>query len=254
MEPMAPDWRTIGSATQSAPEQHGPGRRSPSLGARYVAVIAGAFLATVLLGASMALLLMPATGGVIIETSDGADPRPADVVPPGGTMALVAAGPASTMEPRALVVDVEGAVVRPGLVRVPAGARVGDAIDLAGGFAPTTDLAAAARMLNLAQEVTDGLKIVVPAIGDGLGSGDGRSGADTPDGSDQAHVEAGLVDLNLATDAELDTLPGVGPATIAKIVAAREESPFRSVDELRGRGIVGEATFGKLRDLVTVGR
>jgi competence protein ComEA len=144
-----------------------------------------------------------------------------------------------------LVVDVQGAVIRPGLVAVPPGGRIGDAIALAGGFAANVDLAAASDALNLAHQVTDGLKVVVPAMGT-------TAMADASVGT-SSRAAGGPVDLNRATEAELDGLPGVGPATIAKIVGARAQAPFTTVDELLSRGIVGEATFGKVRDLVSVG-
>lgn len=151
-----------------------------------------------------------------------------------------------------LVVAVAGAVQRPGVVDLPPGSRVGDAIAAAGGYGPSVDAARAAIELNLAAPLVDGQQIVVPARGDGsasdVGSGAGSgSGAGGGDGS-----AAGPVDLNRATAEQLDSLPGVGPATIAKIMAAREERPFASLDELVERKVLGPATLEKIRDLAVV--
>jgi competence protein ComEA len=134
--------------------------------------------------------------------------------------------------------------------RLAPGARIADALAAAGGFAPRVDAAGVAAELNLAALVHDGDRIVVPARDDpggavGGGSGGGKSGGGAP--------TPGLIDLNHASADQLDTLPGIGPVTAAKIVASRQDQPFRTVDELRSRGLVGEKTFDKLKPLVTVG-
>jgi len=251
MDQMAPDWRAIGGQPSHAGQparpaaRPAPGHTIPAMSARQLAWVAGAFVVALALGAMATLLAMPSPAGVIVDTREPGPALVTDETLEGS--AVDAARLPARSDPVMLVIDVEGAVVRPGLVRVPAGARVADVLELAGGFGPGADLAATATMLNLAQEVTDGSKVVVPAIG----GGPGDPGA--PDAG-IASDATGPVDLNRATEAELDALPGVGPATIARIVAARAEAPFASVDELRSRGIVGEATLAKLRDLVTVGR
>ncbi|HEX4902476.1 MAG TPA: ComEA family DNA-binding protein [Acidimicrobiales bacterium] len=144
-----------------------------------------------------------------------------------------------------VVVHVAGAVVAPGVHRLPAGARVIDAIDASGGLAADADAGA----VNLAAPLTDGVQVYVPRVGEASPSG--APGA-VPAAGPGAAAD-GLVDLNTADVALLETLPGVGPATAAAIVDHRERhGPFTSVEgllEVRG---IGEAKLAALRDLVRV--
>jgi competence protein ComEA len=146
-----------------------------------------------------------------------------------------------------VVVDVQGAVVQPGVIHLSVGSRVGDAIAAAGGYGPRVAAERVGRELNLAALLRDGDKIVVPSRDDGpsatTGGGSGSAGASPG---------SGPIDVNRATASELDALPGIGPVTANKIIAARDEQPFASVDELRSRKILGAATFDKIKDLVVV--
>jgi competence protein ComEA len=150
-----------------------------------------------------------------------------------------------------LVVSVSGRVAHPGVVRVPVGSRVADALVAAGGPQPGIDLSG----LNLARRLVDGEQIAVgvppapdaagrPPAGSAAGAGPAGAGPAAP---------AGKVDLNTATVAQLDTLPGVGPVTAQHIVEWRTRNGrFARVDQLREIDGIGERRFQQLRDLVTV--
>jgi competence protein ComEA len=198
-----------------------------------------------LAGGVAAAFLVGAAAWLFISGSAPATP------PDGGiTGALESASSRTPIPSRTidgeLVVDIEGGVAHPGIARLPPGSRVADAIAAAGGYADSADLAAAARTLNLASELTDGAQVYVPRLGDVAGGGTGT-------GSGGASGGGGLVDLNHATESELDALPGIGPVTVGKIVAAREEQPFQTLDELVDRKVMTNAQLDKIRDLATVG-
>jgi len=135
----------------------------------------------------------------------------------------------------AVVVDVVGAVRRPGLVHLGKGARVADAVARAGGLTRRAERSG----VNLAAPVSDGQQVVVPVHGAVVAGGGTASGA------------AGPVALSTATPEQLDTLPGIGPVTAQKIVTYREQhGSFTSVDELDAIPGIGEARIAELQGLV----
>ncbi len=149
---------------------------------------------------------------------------------------------ASSTSGSTLVVHVAGAVRRPGLVQLRAGARVADAVAAAGGAARNAELAS----VNLARPVVDGEQLVV------LARGEGPAAAAPPAAGGPASSGA-PIDLNSATLEQLDTLPGVGPVLAQRILDWRaEHGRFGSTDELREVSGIGEATFADIKPLVRV--
>lgn len=135
-----------------------------------------------------------------------------------------------------LVVDVAGKVRRPGLVHLPSGARVADALTAAGGPLPGTSTGT----LNLARKLTDGEQVLV--------------GAEAPvPGAAPGVAAGGLLDLNAATAQDFDALPGIGPVLADRIVAWRtEHGRFASVDQLREVSGIGESKYQSLKSKVRV--
>ncbi len=134
-----------------------------------------------------------------------------------------------------LFVDVGGAVVSPGVYELQADARVKDALVAAGGMTDQADREYLARNLNLAEKVKDGQKIYIPVKGRESSSIQGAS--------------ATLVNINSATEAELDSLPSIGPARAGEIVSGR---PYSSVDELLSRGILPKNVFEEIKNKISV--
>jgi competence protein ComEA len=160
------------------------------------------------------------------------------VEPLSGSSAAPAPPPPAQASPQEVVVAVSGRVRKPGLVRLPAGARVADAVDAAGGALPGTDL----TPVNLARRVVDGEQILV-----GLTPPPGVAPAATASGP------AAKVNLNTATVQELDALPGIGPVLAQRIVDHRERNGgFKAIGELRSVDGFGAARYDELKDLVTI--
>jgi competence protein ComEA len=133
------------------------------------------------------------------------------------------------------------------VVLLPPGARVADALAAAGGYSRQADLNAAAAGLNLAALLTDGAQVYVPIVGAPTTGGSGTGGGGTTSGGGGST----LVNVNTAKPEELEALPGIGPVTVQKIVAARAQQPFATVDEMVEREVIDRGQLEDIRDLVT---
>jgi len=250
MEPVSHPWRAI----EPAPEPP----IAPASGA-------SPWLAPLILG-GVALLAALLVGGWILVSSapqpmvsiEGDDQRPGELVGADGSGSTTPSSALASPAAAPIVVDVEGAVMDPGLYRLASGSRVGDAIAAAGGYSTEVDAAATSQSINLAEKLADGAKIRIPARGEGTPAVAGTDSDSPPlfggaGGSSSTTSLAGPVDLNRATQAELEELPGIGPVTAQKIIDARSQAPFLSVEELQSRDILGPKTYEKIAPLVTVG-
>ncbi|MGC4814922.1 helix-hairpin-helix domain-containing protein [Micromonospora sp. DT228] len=207
-----------------APRLSGPGAFDPGRrGVRALAVVAA--------------VVVLAAAGWAWRSRPHAEP-----VAPLGSEAVAAtpAGDPSASGSGEVVVAVAGKVRKPGLVRLPAGSRLADAVQAAGGPLPGVDVA----LLNPARKVTDGELIVVGVTPPPVPGGPAAGGA-TP--------ATGPLNLNTATLAQLDALPGVGPVLAQRILDHRDQhGGFKAVGDLRQVDGIGDARYEQLKDLVTV--
>jgi competence protein ComEA len=156
---------------------------------------------------------------------------------------------AAAKQPTTIAVHVAGAVNHPGVVELHAGARVIDAVEAVGGALADGDL----DRLNLAAKVTDGQRVYVAKVGQAdPGAATDGSGA-VGDGPGSGATTGGKVNLNTATEAQLEELPGIGPTYAQSIVAERQRrGGFTSVNDLRSVRGIGDKRFAELAPLVTV--
>lgn len=138
-------------------------------------------------------------------------------------------------------VDVAGAVVRPGVYRVESDARVQEAVSAAGGFTDTAYHEWIAKNLNLASKLHDEEKLYIPFQGEEAPSSQSVSSKEG--------VSGGLINLNSATQAQLESLPGIGPVTATKIMSGR---PYSAINDLQTKKIVGASVFGKIKEQIAV--
>jgi competence protein ComEA len=198
----------------------------------------------VAIGLGLAAALCLAAAGWLLASSLLASAASGQALP-SSRLGLAAAptGPAGAGDlspgassPAELVVDVQGAVRRPGVV-----------LRAAGGYSRRADLNAAAGALNLAAPLADGSQVFVPMIGMTAG---GPAGP-TPGAPVGGGTAGGLVNINTAPPVALEALPGIGPVTVQNIVAGRAQQPFTSVDEMVQREVIDRGQLEDIRDLVT---
>ena len=157
------------------------------------------------------------------------------------------AGEAVTLRPvpteAPIIVHITGAVPRPGVYALPEGARVQDAISAAGGFLADAEKSG----INLARVLEDGEQIDIPYT-------EGASIVLATPGLEVITTNTELININTASQFELETLPGIGPTTAQKIIEYREENgPFATTEAIMDVSGIGPGTYERIKDLITVG-
>ncbi len=140
-----------------------------------------------------------------------------------------------------IMVDVEGAVVNPGVYSLKQDARIKDSLIAAGGLSAKADREWVSKNLNLAMKLSDGAKIYIPAQGETKGVQGIASTTESAVG--------GLININIASETDLDSLSGVGPATAQKIIDNR---PYSSIQDLLSKKAVSQKIFDKIKDQISV--
>ena len=209
-----------------------------------------------LVGIVVAGLLLAGAGYGLANLRRQAQPAPIEIVPPQATPQPP---PADTALPTptagALHVYVSGAVVRPAVYELPPGSIIDDAIRAAGGFAPDADTAA----VNLAQPAVDGMQVHVPLLAEAIATPPPVSLPPGPEPTIAVRMggitTSGLININTATQTDLEMLPGIGPSTAANIIAHREANgPFATIEAIMDVSGIGDGRFEAIRELITVGQ
>jgi competence protein ComEA len=177
-------------------------------------------------------------------------PEPVLILPP----ATATVAPTQTASPAPVLVHVVGAVVRPGVYLLAPGSRLNDAVLAAGGLAEGAD----PERVNLADFLRDAQQIYVPRLGATPPPGPtpiGRAPAAAVDVQPAAQPGDGQVNINTASQAELETLPGIGPAYAQRIIAYREaHGPFQRLEDLLEVSGIGPTRYKQLESLITIGQ
>lgn len=249
--PPAPPWQPhrempVGPAADGEVAMSDPGSGRPTVRDRVAAVLPPSLRTAGVDPGRRGVLALAAVALVAAAVAGvgawGARPRSEPVRP-----AVVQEAASSPSAAAGVVVSVAGKVRRPGLVRLPAGSRVADALAAAGGVVPGTDTGT----VNLARKLVDGELVVVGVAAPG-GAAVGPGEPAAPSAPGPGGPVGALLDLNAATVGQLDALPGVGPVLAQRIVDYRQQhGGFRSVDQLREVDGIGESRYRELKDLVT---
>lgn len=210
---------------------------------------------SLVIGLLVVAVLLLGAGYALANVRGAPEPQGIEIIPPAPTAtAAPPPTPLPTLTPGPMRVYVSGAVVNPAVYALPPGSIVDDAVRAAGGLSAEADPVA----INLAGPLADGMQIYVPARAEGAPTPPPISApAATADlgASRMGGVTiAGLININLATQADLEMLPGIGPTTAANIIAHREANgPFATIEAIMDVPGIGEGKFAAMKDLITVG-
>jgi competence protein ComEA len=194
--------------------------------ARYRPYLAMLLLFAVVLGGTILLLRRP-------------EPPPLTIVSPT---------PRATATIALVIVDVRGAVSKPGVYTLPVGSRVQDVLAQAGGTSSNADT----RPLNLARKLNDGEQLYVPRVGEATPT-PAPVAAPAKSGAANTKAPIGKININTASVEELDALPGIGPALGQRIVDYRTQNgAFGAIQDLKKVRGIGDKSFEELKDLITV--